>query len=50
MDRVGGYRDFLALERDQRAYDDVLVALAGEKDAVRLDAAAARLAAQSAGA
>lgn len=33
MDRAGGYLAYQALLEDARAYDDVLVALAGEADA-----------------
>lgn len=33
MDRVGGYTSYLALLGDERAYDDVLAAMAGELDA-----------------
>lgn len=33
MDRVGGYVNYLALLEDERAYDDVLAAMAGELDA-----------------
>lgn len=36
MDRVGGYLAYLALESDARAYDDVLIAMAGEVDAARI--------------
>lgn len=36
MDRVGGYIGYLALIEDARAYDDVLVALAGEADATSI--------------
>lgn len=33
MDRVGGYLAYRALLDDARAYDEVLIALAGERDA-----------------
>lgn len=36
MDRVGGYLAYLALLEDDRAYDDVLMALEGEADASRV--------------
>lgn len=36
MDRVGGYEAYLALLEDARAYDDVLIAIAGEADAYRM--------------
>jgi len=38
MDRVGGYLGYLALLEDARAYDDVLIVLAGEADAARIRA------------
>lgn len=36
MDRVGGYLAYAALCEDARAYDDVLIAMAGEADAQRV--------------
>ena len=36
MDRVGGYLAFMALEADARAYEDVLIVMAGEVDARRI--------------
>ena len=42
MDRVGGYLDYLALEGDARAYDDVLIVLRGESDARRIQELEAR--------
>jgi hypothetical protein len=36
MKYVGGYRDYLALTEDERALDDVLIAMAGEADAHRI--------------
>lgn len=37
MDRVGSdYRSYLALCEDARAYDDVLIAMAGEADAAKV--------------
>lgn len=38
MDRAGGYLGYLALCEDARAYDDVLIALAGDSDAARIAA------------
>ena len=38
MDRVGGgYLSYLALCEDMRALEDVLIAMAGEADAHRLE-------------
>lgn len=36
MDRVGGYLAYVALESDARAYEDVLLVMAGEADARRV--------------
>lgn len=36
MDRVGGYRDLLALEADARAYDHVVIILQAEAEAEKL--------------
>lgn len=36
MDRVGGYLAYAALCDDMFAYDDVLIAMAGEADAARI--------------
>lgn len=33
MDRVGGYRDLLALEEDALAYDDVVLVMRAEHEA-----------------
>lgn len=35
MDRVGGYLAYAALCEDAEAYEDVLIAMAGEADARR---------------
>lgn len=36
MKYVGTYRDYLALLEDARAYDDVLIAMAGDADAAKI--------------
>lgn len=36
MRYVGGYGDLLALEEDCRAYDDVLLAMGGEAEAMNI--------------
>ena len=36
MDRVGGYLGYVALMANDRAFDDVCIALAGESDAHRI--------------
>lgn len=36
MRYVGGYRDYLALMEDERALDDVLIAMAGDAEAARV--------------
>lgn len=36
MEKAGGYLDYVALCEDARAYDDVLIILAGEADAGRI--------------
>ena len=36
MDRVGGYQAYRELLQDERALEDVLIALAGESDARRI--------------
>lgn len=33
MDRVGGYLAYLALLDDERAFEDVIIVMNGEKDA-----------------
>lgn len=38
MDRVGGYVDYLALCEHSDRYEQVLLAMAGEADAARLEA------------
>jgi hypothetical protein len=43
MRRVGGYRDYLTLLLDAHAYDDILVMLAGESDAIRTERLLAKL-------
>jgi len=42
MDRVGGYLAYVALETDALAFDDVLIAMAGEAEASRITAAEAK--------
>lgn len=36
MDRVGGYLSYLALLGDERAYDDVVIAINGDEDFKRI--------------
>lgn len=36
MDRVGGFGDYLLLAEDARAFEDVLIAIAGEGEARRI--------------
>ena len=36
MDRVGGMTSYEALCDDARAYEDVLIAMAGESDAMKI--------------
>lgn len=36
MDRVGGYLAYLALLDDERAFEDVVIAMNGEDDARRI--------------
>lgn len=48
MDRVGGYLDYLALRQDVRAYDDVLIAMAGESSARTVARQRAEIAAEQA--
>lgn len=36
MQRVGGYRDWLALLQDERDLDDVMLVMAGEAEANRI--------------
>lgn len=36
MKYVGGYRDYLALLEDERAFDDVLIAMSGDAEAARV--------------
>lgn len=36
MDRVGGFISYVALSEDMLAFEDVLVAMAGESDAARI--------------
>lgn len=36
MDRAGGYGDYLMLQEDARAYEDVLLVLEGESEAAKI--------------
>ena len=36
MDRVGGYRDLLAIEENSQRYELVLIAIAGDAQAAKL--------------
>ena len=42
MDRVGGMEGYRVLCEDARAYDDVLIAMAGEAEAAKIRAMQAR--------